>query len=541
MHVHLGGVVMRIPRFRKRPTASARDDDRGAVLLLTIVLLLVGSLIVGALASYSVSTLRAMPTAKSRTTRVEAVKSAVRMAMTLQRDLGPSACYDDLTSYNVNGLPVTVTCASTEAYSTGNDRYGVVTTANANSSASFTGRSGGSTFKKTVDGKLLLNAGLISGVTDIVPNNSLVETSSYQSANTPLARYRSSAVAPTVNCNDAGFVASDQYPKTPASHTLACVTEPWWNRVGDLNGAVRQYPLLPQIPTYQRDGSLATVGSCKVFYPGRYTSNATTLTLTGTNYFASGIYYFERPIAVAAGATVVVGEGKYRGCVFDTDAAYAPSAPKNHEITGKGATILLGKGATLTVASGGKLTINRRVSSASSRGSEGQAIRTVSFGVTSPAVEVPADEVKLSNGTLQPAASHEINVGTNGQKANYAASTLTPTNTAVQIDLGSGSDVLIDGYVFTPGSRVVVNGALGVSAYALRLFGGIVASTVALNVATAPAVLSNWYFGMKTEVIQRKYLLQATALVNGHTVESRSSFEVHQDKSYAINWWTVDA
>ena len=69
-------------------------------------------------------------------------------------------------------------------------------------------------------------------------------------------------------------------------------------------------------------------------------------TLTGTNYFASGIYYFERPISIAAGATVVFGEGKYRGCVFDTDAALRPDgAPKGHEITGKGATILLGKGA----------------------------------------------------------------------------------------------------------------------------------------------------------------------------------------------------
>jgi len=508
--------------------------------MLTIVMLLVGSLIVGALASYAVATLRSMPTARSRTTRVEAVKSAVRMAMTLQRDAGPNACYTALTSYTIDGLPVTVTCSSLDSYSTGADRYGVITTANTSNVASLTGRAGGSAFVKRLDGKVLLNAGLLSGTTDVNPYNTSIEMSRYQDGSTPQARYQVNSVSAATGCDTPAIGASDAYPKTPGTHSLTCTDGAWWTMAGDVTASSRQYPLLPQIPTSARDSSLATIASCKIFYPGRYLTGGT-LTLTGTNYFASGLYYFERPISIAAGATVVIGEGRFPGCVFDNDAAFAPTAPKTHEITGKGATLLLGAGANITVAGGAKLTINRRVSSPTSRGTEGQSIHAVSFGVNSAAVVIPADQVKLADGSLQLASVHQVPIGTTGQKAKYTASTLTPASTALQIDLAAGSDIVIDGYIVTPQSKVVVNGNAGVTAYGLRCYGGLIASNVAVNVANAPSDATKWYFGMKAEVIQRRFALTASALVNGHTVTSKSAFELNQDKSYAINYWTVDA
>jgi hypothetical protein len=504
-----------------------------------MVYILVGSLIVGGLATYSIATLRALPTARSRTTRVEAVKSAMRMAMTLQRDFGPSGCYTNIASYTVNDLPVTVSCGSTVFYATGADRYGVISTANTDNVAGLQGKTGGSAFKKQIYGKTYLNAGLLSGTTADVSLNSTAYTSRYQSANSPLNRYRTNAVAAVTNCDDATIAASDAFSPTPTTHTLECASDPWWSLAGDDNGSGRVYPLLPQIPTYERTGPLATIGGCNVFYPGRYMTGGT-LTLSGTNYFASGVYYFERPLVVAAGATVVFGEGKAAGCVFDTDAAFAASAPKAHEITGKGATLLLGKAATFTAGAGSKITFNRRVSSASSRGSEGQAIRTVSFGVDTAAVQIPADNVKLSDGTLQLASAHSVKIGTSNKMASYTATTLSPTNTAVQLDLGAGSKVSIDGYVFTPHAKVVVNNATASASYTLLLLGGLAAANVQLNVGVAPSVATNWYVGTKSEVIQRRFDLTATALVGGHNVVSRSSFELNE-KNYAINYWTVDA
>ena len=40
--------------------------------------------------------------------------------------------------------------------------------------------------------------------------------------------------------------------------------------------------------------------------------------------------------------------------------------------------------------------------------------------------------------------------------------------------------------------------------------------------------------------IQRRGRLQSSASVNGRTVVSTATLEVHMDKSYAINSWVVD-
>ena len=411
-------------RSRRRPSAHRPADDRGAVLLLTIVLLLVGSLIVGGLASYSVSALKAMPTAKSRTNRVESVKSAVRMAMTLQRDGGPAACFATTTAYTINNIPVTVTCSSSDAYSSGNDRYGVITTANANSVNGLTGRVG-STFAKLINGKLLFNAGLLSGVTDIVPNNSQIEMSRYQSANTPLARYKTSAIAVAKGCDDPTIGASDQYPKTPATHTLSCTNEPWWNLAGDLNGTTRQYPLLPQLPSYQRDGSLATdrhaarSGTPAATRRRRVHPHAHRRPTTSRRASTTS----SSPISISSGATVVMGEGKYRGCVFDTDAAYRPHRPE--ELTRSRARvrpILLGKGANDQRSNGGGQTHHQPagVERIQPRfGGPGDP-HQVSFGTVDdhghPDPGRPGEVG--SNGSLQPVSPRtRCLIGTGGQKS----------------------------------------------------------------------------------------------------------------------------
>ncbi len=528
----------------QRRVAPKRDRaDDGTVLLLTLILLVVGSLIVGGLSTLAIASLRALPTAKSRTTRIEAVKSATRMAMSIQRSVGPSGCFAGITSWTIDDLPVTVTCSTLETHSTGNERYALITTATTDNVVAVSGRNGAG-FVKPVEGRLLINGGLLSGSTaDIQPVNSVVEMSRYTSAASPLARYRASGASPATGCDDPAIAASDTYAQDQpdVSHTLSCIDDPWWTRAGDVLGGVREYPALAQIPTYVRDGSLATIGgSCKVFYPGRYTSGGP-LVLSGRNYFASGVYYFERPIQVAAGASVVFGDGRYPGCTDDPSAALAPTAPKSHEITGRGATIILGGSASITVAGGAALTINRRISSPATRGTEGQAIHVVSFGVDSPAVEVPVDQVRLADGSLQPVTAHQIHVGGSGPAVTYSASTLTPSSAALHVDLGPNSNVLVDGYVFAPQAKVVVNGNPGVTNYGLRLFGGIVASNVALNVASAPATTSKWFVGTQSEVIQRRFSMVATALVDGHTVESRSSFELRQDGDYAINFWNVSA
>ena len=79
---------------------------------------------------------------------------------------------------------------------------------------------------------------------------------------------------------------------------------------------------------------------CRVFFPGTYRDP---VVLDGPTYFASGVYYFQNTVTVAAGADVAVGMGRQLGCTTDQEAVfYAVNAPAVHTISGLGATFVFG-------------------------------------------------------------------------------------------------------------------------------------------------------------------------------------------------------
>jgi hypothetical protein len=377
--------------------------------------------------------------------------------------------------------------------------------------------------------------------------------SSFASTATPLLRYDlgiGSLLGVLTNglylgdCNGAattdGFPTGTTSTGAAASHTLGCVTSPWWAAAGDVtSNGTRSYPALPQLPTYERPGPQAAIGACQVYYPGRYLGSTPLVLSGGTHYFASGVYYFERPLQITNGAVVVMGEGRNPGCTFDADAAFVPTAPRAHEITGKGATLVLGGGGNLSVSGNNTvLRINRRLSSSTTRGSEGVAIRSVQYGTATSAVEIPADVVRRADGTTIPVGQHSVTVTAGATAVKYATSNIAPTANIVNAQVGSGSVLDIDGYVFTPNGRFQVGGTA--SNYVMRLNGGVVASRITFALQNAPAA-GNWLVGVVTEPIQRRVTLQASATVAGRLVTSVSNLEVNLDRSYAINDWVVDA
>jgi hypothetical protein len=254
------------------------------------------------------------------------------------------------------------------------------------------------------------------------------------------------------------------------------------------------------------------------------------------------VYYFERPIVITGGAQVVFGEGLYAGCAVDAQAAYASTAPKSHEITGKGATILLGDIATLTLQES-SVRINRRVSTASTRGSEGVAIRTVNFGQSTTAVTVPSDTVLLADGTSVAVANHSIVPIANSTPVTYRTSTLAPsTSWAVDVRL-NGTNVtsnrfLVDGYIFVPNAGVRITGT-SVN-YAVSTSKGTVATRIEHSLTQAPATGGSYVNGIVSETIQRKVRLTVAATTAEHSARSTAIIEVHTDRSYAINSWVID-
>ncbi|MFM8562513.1 MAG: hypothetical protein ACKOCE_01305 [Acidimicrobiia bacterium] len=478
-----------------------RDRDQGSALLMVMVLMVVGGIIATGLLAYSGAVIRARPALHERVAGAEAVKSGTRMAITLQREFGPSGCFADSAQWVIASTPVTATCSTVSSYTTGRGRLGSVVTTNTANTGFLVTPTWAGNIAQALSGEATINTGAMG---------------------------TSSSLALVRGANGAfSWVASGT---------------PWWQLVGDNNAGAWVYPSLPQVPSYSRPGSQASIGACQLYFPGRYLG-ATPLTLNGgTHYFASGVYYFERPIVVTGGAQVVFGEGVNAGCAVDAQAAYAPTAPKSHEITGKGATILLGDIATLTVQES-SVRINRRVSTASTRGSEGVAVRTVNFGQSNTTVTIPADTVLLADGTTVPVANHSIIPIANTTPVTYRTSTLAPaTSWAVDVRLNgtsvSSNRFIVDGYVFVPNAGVRITGTTSV--YAVSTTKGTVATRIEHSLGLAPASGGSYSNGIVSETIQRKVRLTVTANTAEHSATSRAIIEVHTDRSYAINSWVID-
>ena len=485
----------------KHSTEHNSAGDRGSALLMVLILMTVGSIIAVGLLTYARVLLDTRPALHEQNAAAEAVKSGTRMAIALQRDFGPSACFAASTNWSLNGYNVNSSCTTVTSYSTGANRYGTITTLNAGTTANISTPSWAGSTATALTGNILVNTGT---PTDPLSSNLI---------------------------ND-------------GSTTWTNTAQQWWQMAGDNpTGTSWAYPQLPQIPSFVRPGSQATNGTCSLYFPGRYVGT-TPLTLNGgAHYFASGVYYFERPLLITGSAQVVFGEGSYAGCAVDAQAAYAATAPKSHEITGKGATLLLGSGASLTVQES-SVRFNRRVSTSTTRGSEGVSIRTVNFGQSNSSVVIPADTVLLPDGTATSIAAHSIIPVANATPVIYASSTLAPsTSWGVDVRLNGTSSFanrfLVDGYIFVPNTGVRATSTT--ATYEFGMTGGVVATKLQLDLMLAPSKGTTTYaVGVISQIIQRKVRLAVSTTDGIRHAVSTAVVEVHADKSYAINSWVVD-
>ncbi|MEM1334645.1 MAG: hypothetical protein AAGG08_14430, partial [Actinomycetota bacterium] len=108
-----------------------RHADRGAVLPLTLVFMVFGSLVVMALTTFAITLFRNRPPLEERSDSYEAVQAAMNMAITMQRSHGPEGCYphtDD--AFVINNRTVQIRCTVLEDENDLGGRYGLLTTSN---------------------------------------------------------------------------------------------------------------------------------------------------------------------------------------------------------------------------------------------------------------------------------------------------------------------------------------------------------------------------------------------------------------------------
>lgn len=130
-------------------------------------------------------------------------------------------------------------------------------------------------------------------------------------------------------------------------------------------------------------GRPMSFGTCDVYFPGTYQQPVVVQGPRAT-FFVSGLYYFESTITFRNGADAVIGDGEIEGCTSDLDAmSYADPPPDTALISGVGATIVLGDDARIVADNSAgpvRVRFNQRYVDASEEGalpSAGVSIMTV--------------------------------------------------------------------------------------------------------------------------------------------------------------------
>lgn len=440
-------------------TKSPIDNecDKGSVVVLALVTVLIGGIALSSLTSYSLAVIRARSTQQERI-ELERAGNATMSAVSsiLEHRAGdPSKSCPTTIQVSID-VDAAITCATVNQNSE-IPKAGFVTTLNGSTISSQTLPTWVNGIEQMVNGSIVLQSG---------------STTNPQVLHLPDERLRASNSPPR-----SWSPASASWSDFASKHAID-------GNHGDPNsndGAIT-YPALPPIPIYQRPGSQAAIGTCSIYFPGRYLGTTSLLLSGGTHYFVSGVYYFERSLAISNGARVVMGQGRHQGCTTDGEAAGEGRSPREHEISGRGVSLLFGSAARLIVQES-SLIINAPEDSTAT------SVRTVSFGTSTTTITVPADTVRTDNGSFEPASTHTVVPPESSSPVSYKASTLVPeTAFAVDVRLNgsnvSNNQVIIEGQVFVPHGGLRVTSTT--STYHVALTGGVVASRLNTSLPLAP-------------------------------------------------------
>ncbi len=559
-------------RSSQRSRASRRDS--GTVLGFVLIFFMFVGLTVVATLSFASTLMRNRPPINERNARVEAVRSGMRMAIQFQRDHGVGDCFQDTQTFTFNaGKPeeatATVTCSigpveelSNNYFREGGDAFALVTTMRDGSHPSISGSEDlANQPLKVIEGNVFVGGGDFNAAptppratgADVLVGNETGGTPGVI-LGTRLTGGRYDTGAGLVDCDDPGvqtyLPSSGNVFGVDHANSFQCTDLEWTERVGTrvAPATTWSYPTLPGLPANNRpvfNPRQFPIGStaCQVIFPGRY-DMPINLDSGGEYYLPSGLYYFTKPVTITNGSTVVAGQGRKGGCEVDSTVLLDPRTIdlEATSITGRGATFLLDEDATVNIDDG-QLFMNRRISTPSTRGSEGVSIRAVQTStINTASLYVPEDQVVTGldsdgNRILEPASSYTIDGGSLDYSGLTAPDVDVPLVTA-DFRGHSGSAFVVDGNIFVPQGKFSVHADN--PNYELSLDGGVVASRAVLDISAMPANANDWYFGVDASPLLRRVELIATATVNGKTARSVSSFQVNSVGSYAINSWIVD-
>jgi len=475
-----------------RDSGSGRDD--GMAMIMCMVFVIIGMLVVTPLLTYAGSVLHSSRIQTEKTDRAEAVRGALRVALA-----DPRSLYD---SCSGSGLTVEVQLATPG-----------------------------------------LDVPLRTVCTTV---NSAAELDDTE-LRTAMTLTQVGAVAPvgTVGSVFAGSGGADTSAWYAAATTDSTGGSVWLPRlpVHALNH--------PAINGYMMPSAF---GSCRVFFPGTYSSPVSVSDSVPT-YFASGVYYFESTVTFSGASNVVIGEGAVEGCTDDQEAAYnATNAPTNHNVSGLGATFILGSAGRLIVTDSGTGTSGPRVqfntrlvdpTDVGSLPSKNVSIMTVNgqyAGDGSSSELNLSGLVRVPRSVLATASSGS----TDPVSGDYLPSTVVtaqdPALTTAVIDISlttsKASTLFVPGYVAVPQGQVniTVGGGLG-TGKDVQMVGALLAARVNQTI-DQPTTLS---LGMINRIVQKTFKLISTTTSGTPSVTSVALVQVNDYGEFAVNSWVTSS
>lgn len=473
-------------RLRRTSRERRHDDDRGSVLLLTLAIVVLAGVMAVPLAGYATAMQRAGRTVNDKAQHVEAAKAGLRLALA-----DPTSLYD--------------VCDA---------------------------------------------AGITVGVEIATPGlDSAVETTCYKMdevASQAEGVQRIGATTTLVGSSVPSGLFGDPYAfsgQTPADGWQADTT------TTATDGKI----WLPRLPVRSMNfrspsGHLMPTGfpTCRVYFPGTYVDPVTITSNTPT-YFASGTYYFTRPLRISGNANVMFGGGSYEGCTSDQEAAfYATDAPTIHNISGLGVTLVFGGEGRLvvdTATAGTSMSVrmNKRYVSATDLGTSstvGVNIMTVNGTMVSGA----SQDLVIAGSLDVPRSEVQTSTVLTLESQGYTPSTLIPTTATpapiVEVNLTDARTVLVDipDYISIPQGTLSlsVSSAAAAANKTVEIDGGVVAAQLQVS-ATRPTTLS---MGLINPVVQR--VLQIVSVSAGSPgAVSTAVVQVNANGAYAVNSWEV--
>jgi len=345
----------------------SRGTDRGSVLPMVLVFMVVISMVVVAVADYTTTGLRYGRVVEARADRLSAADGGLRYAIQKLERVGNHEC-PQIDPPDINGAAVTLTCTPVGATFGDTEGYALVLTGESlPPGQALVDAQGAASVAKRISGLVYMNRLDFSLQAPMQFENGQLQysvTASNPSADpcptTHVMRNDGSPINTSSPGADVRFTA-DHFG-------VVCTTQPWSRSANPIDNPTTQFvneqgkfsePDRADLSALPLNPGTTTNGSCRVFRPGRYTVAPT---LGNYNYFLSGNYLFDGVTVSVASSKVTAGRAvaESNQAIPNTACINAINGDPVTNVTQAGATFYLQNGARFEVLQNGTLEIMRR-------------------------------------------------------------------------------------------------------------------------------------------------------------------------------------